>query len=150
MSEPLPLARLLSAATQMAVQRLNEMLAAQGYPNLRPAHGYAVLAVGPEGATTSQLGGSLGITKQAAAKLASQLERDGYLQRVDHPSDGRAQLLLRTERGEALLEAAVGAQKEIERDWARAVGEADIRAMRSGLEAVLDQAPPDGPLKRLW
>ncbi len=150
MSGSLPLARLLSATTQMAVHRLNEELAAQGYPNLRPAHGYAVLAVGPDGATTSQLGAQLGITKQAAAKLASQLERDGYLRRVDHPSDGRAQLLLRTERGEELLQAAVKAQDQIERDWAREIGEEKIHAMRSALESVLGQAPPGAPLRRLW
>jgi DNA-binding MarR family transcriptional regulator len=148
--ESTPLARLLTAATQLAAQRLNETLAGHGYPNLRPAHGYAALAVGADGATTSQLGARLGITKQAAAKLASQLERDGYLRRVDHPRDGRAQLLLRTARGDALLRAAAEVQEQIERDWAQAVGEPKIRAMRSALESVLDHAPEDRPLRRVW
>ncbi len=148
--EPLPLARLLSAATQVTVRRLNEMLAARGYPDLRPAHGYAVLALGPDGATTSQLGTRLGITKQAAAKLVSQLERDGYLRRADHPSDGRAQLLQRTARGNALLRAAADVQEQIEGDWAQTVGERKVAAMRAALETVLEQTPEDVPLTRLW
>ncbi len=150
MPDPVPLARLLSAATQQAVQRLNDTLAAQGFPDLRPAHGYAVLAVGPDGVTTSQLGGHLGITKQAAAKLAAQLERDGYLRRAEHPSDGRAQLLQRTVRGEALLKATAKVQEQIEAEWAQAVGGPEIRAMRRALEAVLEHAPQDGALTRLW
>ena len=150
MSESLPLARLLSAATQVSVHRLNEALAAEGYLDLRPAYGYGMLALGPDGATASQLGVRLGITKQAAAKLASQLERDGYLRRVDHPSDGRAQLLLRTARGNGLLQAAAKVQDQMERDLAHAVGGPTVRAMRSALENVLDQAPPDRPLTRVW
>jgi DNA-binding MarR family transcriptional regulator len=146
----MPLARLLSAATQMAVQRLNETLAGQGYPNLRPAHGYAVLAVGPDGATSSQLGARLGITKQAAAKLVSQLEADGYLRRIDHPTDRRAQLLRRTARGDALLLAAAEVQGQIEHEWAQTVGERKIVAMRTALEGVLNHAPQDRPLTRLW
>lgn len=150
MPDNLPLARLLSSSTQLAVQQLNETLADHGFPNLRPAHGYAVLAVGPDGTTTSKLGTSLGITKQAAAKLASQLERDGYLERVDHPSDGRAQLLLRTGRGEALLRAAVEVQEQMEADWAKAIGEQKMRALRSALQAVLEDAPQNDRLTRLW
>ncbi len=149
-AESLPLVRLLSAATQMSVQRLNETLAAEGYPDLRPAYGYAMLALGPEGATASQLGVHLGITKQAAAKLASQLERGGYLRRIDHPSDGRAQLLRRTERGNALLQTAAKVQDQMESDLAQAIGGPTVCAMRSALEGVLDQAAPHRPLTRLW
>jgi DNA-binding MarR family transcriptional regulator len=150
MTEPLPLARLLTAATQVTVRRLNETLATRGYPNLRPADGYALLALGSEGATTSQLGSRLGITKQAAAKIGTRLERAGYLRRSDHPSDARAQLLHRTPRGAELLETAAEVQRQIEQDWARAIGTRKVGEMRAALESVLQQAPHDNPLARLW
>ena len=150
MTEPLPLARLLSAATQLTVRRLNETLATRGYPNLRPADGYALLALGSEGATTSQLGARLGITKQAAAKISNRLEQAGYLCRSSHPSDARAQLLARTARGVELLETAADVQRQIEQDWARTVGARKVTEMRAALESVLQQAPQDAPLTRLW
>lgn len=151
MPDHLPLARLLSAATQIAVARLNEELAGRGYPDLRPAYGYALLALGADGATTSQLGARVGVTKQAAAKIVSHLEESGYVDRDEHPSDGRAQLLRRTARGEALLLAAAEIQEEIEREWAAAAGAAKVRALRSALEAVLERSRgSDQSLGRLW
>lgn len=150
MTDPVPLARLLSAATQLAVHRLNETLAARGFPDLRPADGYALLALGDDGATTSELGGRLAVTKQAAAKIAARLEEEGYASRAEHPHDGRAVLLRRTPRGEALLREAADVQREIERDWARAAGRRDVAVMRSALESVLREAGQERSLARLW
>ena len=151
MTDHLPLARLLSAATQIAVARLNEELGGRGYPDLRPAYGYALLALGADGATTSQLGARVGVTKQAAAKIASRLEEGGYADRDEHPSDGRAQLLRRTARGEALLLAAAEIQEEIEREWAAAAGAGEVRALRAALEAVVERSQgSDQSLGRLW
>ncbi|QEC47900.1 MarR family transcriptional regulator [Baekduia soli] len=149
-ADPLPLARLLSAATQMAVRGLNATLAERGYPDLRPADGYALLALGEGGATASQLGARLGITKQAAAKIAARLEEAGYLVRADHPHDGRARLLQRSPRGEALLQDAAEVQRHIERDWARTIGAAHMADLRVALEAVLESSGEDRPLAGLW
>jgi len=150
MAQPLPLARLLSAATQVAVRRLNTTLAERGYLDLRPADGYALLALGEEGATASQLGARLGVTKQAAAKIAVRLERAGYLARAGHPHDGRAQLLRRTGRGDVLLRDAAEVQREIERDWARTIGKAQAAELRGALEAVLRDTGEEQQLTRLW
>lgn len=150
MAQPQPLARLLSAATQVAVRSLNETLADRGYPDLRPADGYALLALGEEGATASQLGARLGVTKQAAAKIATRLEHAGYLARADHPYDGRAQLLRRTRRGDELLRDAAEVQREIERDWARTIGKPQAAQLRRALEAVLQHAGDGQQLARLW
>lgn len=147
---PLPLARLLSAATQLAVRDLNTTLTERGYPDPRPADGYALLAVGVSGATASQLGARLGVTKQAAAKIAARLEQAGYLVRADHPDDGRAQLLQRSPRGEALLQDAATVQRDIERQWARTIGKEHMAHLRSALEALLDRSGEDRPLARLW
>jgi len=150
MADPLPLARLLTAVTQVTVQRLNEALSARGFPDLRPSDGYALLALGPDGATTTQLGSRLGITKQAAAKIATHLEQAGYLRRADHPSDARAQLLHRTPRGNQLLKTAAEVQRHIEQELAGAIGARKVGDMRAALEAVMSQAAPDAPLARLW
>src|SRR5689334_24600680 len=95
----LPLARLLSAAAQLAITELNERLAADGHPGMRPVFGYALLAIEDGGTTTSQLGARLGMTKQGAAKVVEQLLRRGYVRRRAHPSDRRAQIVVRTAKG---------------------------------------------------
>jgi DNA-binding MarR family transcriptional regulator len=144
-----PLARLLTAAAQVAIARLNRELSEAGFTGVRPADGYALLALGVDGATTSQLGDRLGITKQAAAKVATRLEAEDLVRRAPHPHDGRAGLLTRTARADRLLAAAEKVQDEIERDWEKKLGRGQMRTVRQALETAIADDPVK-PLQRLW
>ncbi|MHB8531756.1 MAG: MarR family winged helix-turn-helix transcriptional regulator, partial [Solirubrobacteraceae bacterium] len=108
-------------------------------------HGFALQAVAVGGITTSELGRRLGISKQAAAKTASQLEQRRYLARRSHPSDGRALLLIRTARGERFLSDSARIFDRLRQRWARELG-ADRLAV---LEAALEElgAPATGKLR---
>ncbi len=57
------------------------------------------------------------MSKQAAAQLVDHLVARGYITRVPAPHDGRARLLVLTERGQACtvaaVQAAAGAGKSI-------------------------------------
>lgn len=147
--DELPLARLLSAAAQHAITQLNERLAAEGHPDARPAFGYALLAVGADGATASELAGHLGITKQAVAKLAARLEALGYLERRAHDRDARAQLLLRTPRADDLLARAERIQRELEQEWAERAGPRRMATARAALEAATSDSERR-TLRPLW
>ena len=46
---------------------------------MRPAHGYAFQAIGAYGATATELGRRLGVTKQAAGQMVDELVRLGYV-----------------------------------------------------------------------
>src|SRR6202008_1175695 len=59
---------LLAAAFRTLIDRLHDQLAPRGHPDARPIHAFALQAIGPDGATVSELGRRLGVSKQAAAK----------------------------------------------------------------------------------
>src|ERR1039458_2581336 len=70
---------LLFAGFRSIIDELHAELARRGHPDLRPAHGFALQAIGPGGATATEVGRRLGISKQAAGKTT---ERVAELQRV--------------------------------------------------------------------
>jgi len=94
---------LLVGAFRSLIDELHRALAASGHGEARPLHGFALQAIGPHGSTISDLGRQLGVTKQAAAKTVTSLERAGYVRREPDPGDGRAVRLLRTARGAEML-----------------------------------------------
>jgi DNA-binding MarR family transcriptional regulator len=94
---------LLVGAFRSLIDELHRALAEGGHGEARPIHGFALQAIGPDGSTTSELGRQLGVSKQAAAKTVTSLERAGYVCREPDPEDGRAVRLLRTARGEEML-----------------------------------------------
>lgn len=150
--EELPLARLLSAATRLVIERLHEELAAAGHPGLRPAFGYALVAVGEAGTTASRLATEMGMTKQGAAKLVATLRGLGYLDRQAHDADRRAQLLTLTPHGTDLLRRSEEIQARIESEWSEVLGQRDARALRRGLERATAEAAVDGhtTLRPIW
>jgi DNA-binding MarR family transcriptional regulator len=94
---------LLVGAFRSLIDELHQALAESGHGEARPLHGFALQAIGPDGTTTSELGRQLGVSKQAAAKTVTSLERAGYVRREPDPGDGRAVRLLRTARGGEML-----------------------------------------------
>ena len=70
---------LLFAGFRSIIDELHAELARRGHPDLRPAHGFALQAIGPGGATAAETGRRLGISKQAAGKTIDRLEELGYV-----------------------------------------------------------------------
>jgi DNA-binding MarR family transcriptional regulator len=136
MSEPL--ARLLATVFREAVDQMHEELRRSGHEELRPVHGF-ILNLVADGTTTSELASQLGVTKQGAAKLVTNLVSTGYLDRQPHPSDGRATLITLTPRGRDALAAAAAAQNAIEARWAEMLGTTRMKTMRSVLEQLAEQ-----------
>src|SRR6476661_6254504 len=152
MPEDLPLGRLLSAATRAAVDELHRELARQGHAEVRPAHGYALVAVGEDGIIASRLAGRLGMTKQGAAKLVESLENLGYVERQAHLADARARRIVLTVRGRDLLRCSAAIQRATERRWATVIGAEDARRLRTGLEKIVAEthAGENPPLRPIW
>jgi DNA-binding MarR family transcriptional regulator len=145
----LPLARLLSAATRLIIELLHRELADAGHPGMRPAYGYALVAVGTGGTTTSRLAEDLGMTKQGAAKLVATLLELGYLERRAHAEDRRARLLTVTPRGRDLLRRSEEIQARLEGEWAELIGERNMRTVRRGLERATEDAGQEA-LRPIW
>jgi DNA-binding MarR family transcriptional regulator len=143
-----PLARLFAMALRDFVTGLHERLAARGYPEARSSHGFVLLSARGGGITMVDVAELLGVTKQAASKTVEGLCAAGYLRRVPHPSDGRARLLVVSERGAAFLAAVEDIYAELEAEWAGLLGRDRVEALRGDLEVAL-RARHGGPLPQL-
>ncbi len=126
---------LLLGAFRALVDDLHLALAERGHPGVRPVHGFALQAVG-DGATTSELGRRLGVSKQAAAKTAAALVTLGYLEERASPTDRRTRPLHRTAHGDDCLRASAETFDQLRQRWVDQLGADRVAAIEDDLEAV--------------
>lgn len=149
MSERGELAVLLAAAYRVTVDDLHRHLATVGHPGLRPAHGFAFWYLSHHAdATVVELAAHLGVTKQAGAQLADELDRLGYVTRGAHPRDRRARTVRLTAKGRDCIERVVAYWTDRERRWAEQVGADELATVRAALQAYVADAPTG--LKPRW
>jgi DNA-binding MarR family transcriptional regulator len=136
---------LLLAAFRAVVDEAHEELAARGHQELRPAHGFAMQAIGTFGATAADVGRRLGVSKQAAGKTIDRLAALGYAERGGESADRRRKLVRLTPRGTEALALSAAAFGHVRERWAGLLGadrvadlEADLRAAAPGQAFRLD------------
>lgn len=132
---------LLFAGFRSIIDRLHAELAEQGHPDVRPVYGFAMQAIGHDGATASEIGRRLGVTKQAAGKTVDKLEHLGYVVRADDPADARRKVVRLTARGVDSLGRSAAIFEEVREDWVAALGADRVRALEADLRVM---APADG------
>lgn len=141
---------LLAMAYHAVMEEVHARLAAEGFADVRPAHGFAFQYLSVRGgATAVELGEHLGVTKQAAVQLVDELERRGYVERRPHPADRRARVVVLAARGWACVERVVALWAEIEERWAALVGADRLGVVRESLSAFVTAAGSP-PMRPLW
>jgi DNA-binding MarR family transcriptional regulator len=128
---------LLLSAFRGIIDELHAQLAREGHPELRPAHGFTMQAIGIDGATATEVGRRLGISKQAAGKTIDRLTELGYADRFDDPADGRRKLIRLTPRGIESLARSAAIFARIRADLARQLGPDRLRQFEADLRAVV-------------
>jgi DNA-binding MarR family transcriptional regulator len=136
---------LLFGGFRVIIDELHAELARRGHPDLRPAHGFAMQAIGLQGATATEAGKRLGISKQAAGKTLDRLEQLGYVERADDDTDRRRKTVKLTSRGLEALAMSAMIFEEIRQRWRDKLGadreaelERDLRRMVPGDTFRLD------------
>jgi DNA-binding MarR family transcriptional regulator len=130
------LVALLGSVKDDLLEEMYRRVVAAGYPGLRPSHGCIFRYLDVDGSPLSELAEHSEMSKQAFGEHVANVEALGYVERLPDPRDGRAKLIVPTARGrEALL---LGRQifADLEREWADAVGEERITALRETLEEI--------------
>lgn len=128
---------LLFGGFRTLIDELHAQLREQGHPDVRPVHGFAMQAIGIGGATASEVGRRLGVSKQAAGKTIEQLERLGYVARTADEHDGRRKLVVLTESGIDMLGRSAEIFDELRARWERTLGAERLTALEDDLAKVV-------------
>ena len=127
MSEP-DLSILITAANRCLADRLGAAVATVGGEAMRPSFGFVVRAVAAEQPTVSRLAELLGVTKQAASRLADDMVELGYLERHADPDDRRRTRLRLSATGERIRRRAREESGAIEDELRGRFGDRAARA----------------------
>jgi DNA-binding MarR family transcriptional regulator len=130
---------LLFGGFRVLIDRLHEELARQGHADARPAHGFALQAIGTSGVTAAELGRRLGVSKQAAGKTVDRLVRLGYVERAASDRDARAKVVRMTPLGLDLLNRSAVIFDKLRAEWVATLGEERVGSLEETLRVV---APP--------
>jgi DNA-binding MarR family transcriptional regulator len=128
---------LLFAGFRTLIDDLHAELARRGHPDVRPAYGFAMQAIGVRGATASEIGRRLGVSKQAAGKTVDRLEGLGYVERVDDPADARRKLIRLTPRGIDSLTQSAEIFDQLHAGWAAKLGAERLALVEASLRTVV-------------
>ena len=109
--------------------RIQAEIEAAGFDDFRITHQNVFAFLTSEGIRIGDLATRAQLSKQAMTELVGYLEARGYVARSRDAADGRAWLVRRTERGEALHKVAQRALRATEREWSGALGKSDFQRL---------------------
>ena len=113
---------LLTIPRTVINQRVWEESERHGFTDISAAHLVALQSLRPEGMRLTELAARAGMAKQSMGYLVQELERAGYLERVQDPDDGRAKIIRRTDRGWAFQRLAGEVVAKVEEEWQELIG----------------------------
>jgi DNA-binding MarR family transcriptional regulator len=139
MTEP-DFAILLTTANRCAADRLlRAVTAVPGGEAMRSSFGFVLRAVAAERPTVSRLAELLGVSKQAASRMADDMVSAGFLQRGDDPSDRRRSPLQLSLLGERVRAAALAESAAMERELQAQLGDAAVDTFRTVLSEFVQR-----------
>ena len=138
MSEP-DFAILITAANRCVSDRLIAAVADAGGGSMRPSFGFVLRAVAAEQPTVSRLAELLGVTKQAASRLADDMVSLGYLERAEDSGDRRRTRLRLSATGERIRARALTESHAMEAELRERFGETQVRHMRALLSDFVER-----------
>jgi len=131
---------LLIGAFRNIVDELHEYLHDHGHFDSRPAHAFALQALGSDVVSMTELAGRLSVTRQAAAKTVARLEQLGYVKREGDPKDARASLVSSTTHARDLLSRSAVFFEWKKSEWAALLGERQLDDLLDGLSKLAPDA----------
>jgi DNA-binding MarR family transcriptional regulator len=128
---------LLRLLHQQFAGTVDQALAEAGFGDVRAAHASVFTFVPPEGMPVSELTLLARVRKQSMAQTVDELEKLGYVERRQSPTDKRSRLVFLTARGQQVRPLAMAAGGRIEAQWAALAGAGELDAIKGGLARLL-------------
>jgi DNA-binding MarR family transcriptional regulator len=129
MNEP-DFAILITAANRCVADRLGAAVATAGGERMRPSFGFVLRAVAAEEPTVTRLAELLGVSKQAASKLADDMVELGYLDRLADPDDRRRTRLALSETAQRIRVRALAESQAMEEELRQRYGTTHVEHLR--------------------
>jgi DNA-binding MarR family transcriptional regulator len=133
------LAILLVAANRCLDDRLVAAVRETGARDMRPAFGFVIRAVAAEEPTVGRLAEMLGVSRQAASKVADDMVGRGYLLRGPDPDDRRRTRLRLGAKGRRVRARAAAESDAIEAELRDTAGAGAVRGLRAALMAFVER-----------
>lgn len=125
--------RLLNEAVHRFEESVLEKMAAAGHGECTLSHINVTRNLDLEGTRATELARRASMTKQSLSELLTQLEALGMVTRVPDPTDGRAKVVLFTEKGRDWLENFHTALERTEKELESELGTTLYKAVKRGL-----------------
>lgn len=98
--------------------------------------------IAEDGSRLTDLAEQVQVTKQTASMLVAALEREGLVERIPDPQDGRAQIIRFTRKGQAASARARTVVMGVEQEWNDHLGPELARCLREALTKLREIADP--------
>lgn len=129
---------LLALARRSWTKKMASTLEARGFPEYRVSDAASVRFLLAAPRAVGELGELLGVTRQAARKVATHLEARGYATTTPDPDDARKRNVILTEAGRAYGRAIVEVITSLNEALAGRVSARELRVADGVLRAVID------------
>ena len=134
---------LLPKLSQVFHQSLLKSLSDKGFQGLKPSLGQVLGMIRPEGGRIQYIASVIGVSKQAVAAIAAELEQAGYIRREADPADKRQVILKLSENGLQLLSEAERGVRDLEAEIATMLSEEDYHLLEGTMAALYIQVVDD-------
>jgi DNA-binding MarR family transcriptional regulator len=110
---------------------------ATDFGDVTRSHGVVFEMLDPGGSRVADLARRARMSRQAMGELVEDLERLGYVERRPDPGDGRAKLVLLTDKGAAALQSGIAGVEALQARWRELLGPAREQMVRESLVALV-------------
>ncbi|MFE6646112.1 MarR family winged helix-turn-helix transcriptional regulator [Nocardioides sp. NPDC057772] len=135
------IATLMLIAYRAMDERVISAMRDAGY-NITVAQARIAQRIAEDGSRLVDLAEQAQVTKQTASLLVAALEREGLVERVPDPTDGRARLIRFTADGQAAADYAREVVMSVEREWNEHLGPRQATALREALTSLRELVDP--------
>lgn len=129
----LPLIVHVSSISAWLDLTLKDINGQQGHPPLKRSYWHVLEKITQKGIRINDLAEMNGISKQAVSQLANDIEKAGYISRIDDPSDKRSRQLVLTDKGRLLITHTLTATQDVEQQIEKVIGTDNFRQLKECL-----------------
>ena len=135
------LATLMFVSYRAMDERVQRAMREAGY-DVTVAQSRLAQRIADDGSRLTDLADRAQVTKQTASLLVAALEREGLVERVPDPSDGRARLIRLSARGREAAGQAMQVVMAVEQEWTEHLGHELAGQLREGLLKLREITDP--------